>query len=86
MKPSTHHLILRSSKGEEEILLEKQKLSKETITYFDVDTQVAPAVLEAYALNFKNYFPFGLSRRVTSAITITVLNYSTGFMTRGFYP
>ena len=44
-------------KVEDEILLEKQKLSKETITYFDVDTLVAPAVLEAYALNFKNYFP-----------------------------
>ena len=44
-------------KGEEEVLLEKQKLSKEAITYFDVDSKVAQSVLEAYALNFKNYFP-----------------------------
>ena len=43
-------------KGEEEVFLERKKLSKEAITYFDVDPKVAPSVVEAYALNFKNYF------------------------------
>ena len=44
-------------KSEEEVQEEKQQLRQEAITYFDVDATVAPEVLEAYTLNFKNYFP-----------------------------
>ena len=40
-----------------EIQQEKERLSVEAITYFDVDTAVVSQVLDAYALNFKNYFP-----------------------------
>ena len=44
-------------KNEQELLEEKQRLRQEVITYFDVDSTVSKAVLEAYSQNFKNYFP-----------------------------
>ena len=50
-------LILRLSKVKKKCRKKSRQLRQEAITYFDVDTTVAPAVLEAYAINFKNYFP-----------------------------
>lgn len=45
-------------KSQSEIEAEKLRLRKEAIVYFDADNSVAEKVNVAYALNFKNYFPF----------------------------
>ena len=45
-------------KRQSEIEAEKLRLRKEAIVYFDADKSVIEKVDEAYAQNFKNYFPF----------------------------
>ena len=45
-------------KSKSEIEAEKLRLRKEGIVYFDADNSTVQKVNAAYALNFKNYFPF----------------------------
>jgi len=45
-------------KSQSEIEAEKLRLRKEAIVYFEADNSVTEKVNVAYALNFKNYFPF----------------------------
>jgi len=45
-------------KSQSEIEADKRRLRKEAIVYFDADNSIAEKVNVAYALNFKNYFPF----------------------------
>ncbi|MGB1448313.1 MAG: HD family phosphohydrolase [Flavobacteriaceae bacterium] len=45
-------------KSKAEIEEEKNALKAEAIIYFDVDASIEEQVRNAYALNFKNYFPF----------------------------
>ena len=45
-------------KSQGEIDSEKLRLRKEAIAYFDADNSIKEKVDVAYALNFKNYFPF----------------------------
>ena len=73
-------------KSQNEIEAEKLRLRKEAIVYFDADNAIEEKVSVAYALNFKNYFPF----REGSARYNRYFNYGTEFLTlfydRGVLP
>ena len=73
-------------KSQNEIEAEKLRLRKEAIVYFDADNAIEEKVSVAYALNFKNYFPF----REGSARYNRYFNYGTEllnlFYDRGVLP
>ena len=73
-------------KSQNEIEAEKLRLRKEAIVYFDADNAIEEKVSVAYALNFKNYFPF----REGSARYNRYFNYGTELLTlfydRGVLP
>ena len=73
-------------KSQNEIEAEKLRLRKEAIVYFDADNSIEEKVNFAYALNFKNYFPF----REGSSRYNRYFNYGTELLTlfydRGVLP
>lgn len=73
-------------KSQNEIEAEKLRLRKEAIVYFDADNAIEEKVSVAYALNFKNYFPF----REGSARYNRYFNYGAELLTlfydRGVLP
>ena len=73
-------------KSQSEIEADKRLIRKEAIVYFDADNSIAEKVNVAYALNFKNYFPF----REGSSMYNRYFNYGkellTLFYDRGLLP
>lgn len=72
-------------KSKAEIDEEKRELKAQAIVYFDVDNTIKESVLQAYELNFKNYFPFRpgskrYSRYYAYGVALTNIIYDKGVL------